>query len=280
MSWLELFQKPDLPHPVAVRDWFDCIAGRLLNASRLLVTGEPHRLAEIEFYYHGPGHWDPFTHREAIQQQCGRWYFHRTAGQYRSGSFKGLDLAFGDGSAYGGILIRSLETPEGTLINGPSLCVDDLLRQTATGTVKQLDQQIGDGLAWVEDNPLQLVEHDETEHPIYQTARVGLTFRKAGLNPVSEFYMMQPYRYLTEPARIKKGKPHLIVGLHQQGQTPEQIRTLTGSPTRSIQSALAQYAIGQAKEDFSDYAGKNFGTADLCQLAGTWQRHCADREEP
>jgi hypothetical protein len=38
---------------------------------------------------------DPFSHCDAMQQTCAQWYFHKTGGKYRSGTYKGLDVTFG-----------------------------------------------------------------------------------------------------------------------------------------------------------------------------------------
>jgi len=39
---------------------------------------------------------DPFTHKDPLQQTCGQWYFHKIGAQYKGGTYKGLDLTFGD----------------------------------------------------------------------------------------------------------------------------------------------------------------------------------------
>jgi len=156
-DWVGLFRKPKDETDVKAADgWFGRIAERLLNGSRLHVGGRPHRFAEVEFYYHGPHHLDPFTHRDPVQLECGRWYFHKTRGVYRGGSFKGIDLSFGDGVAHGGVLIRSLEKPDGSLIDGPSLLVDHLLDATGAGDVASLDRAINRRVAWEPGNPLYL----------------------------------------------------------------------------------------------------------------------------
>ncbi|MBD2184206.1 hypothetical protein [Aerosakkonema funiforme] len=94
-NWLSLLQKPEnLGDAEAIEHWFTRIASGLLNGCYLVVGNEPHRLVEIEFYYCGDVHPDPFTHRDRLQLEFGRWYFHRTRGMYRGGSFKGLDMTF------------------------------------------------------------------------------------------------------------------------------------------------------------------------------------------
>src|ERR1700730_3426370 len=97
MSWPSLFQRPEpfLGEETAAA-WFPRLADCLLNGSLLVIGNKTPRFTEVEVYYHSPGHADPFSHRDPVTQQCGRWYFHRSSGTYRSGSFKGLDLAFGD----------------------------------------------------------------------------------------------------------------------------------------------------------------------------------------
>jgi hypothetical protein len=150
IDWPALFRRPpDFADGPAADRWFATIAEALLNLASLRVNGVPHRLSEVEAYYHGPGHEDPFAHRDPVQLNLGRWYFHRTRGTYRGGSFKGLDVAFGGpvrdvGKAYGGILLRGLEAPDGTIIDGPSLLVDHLLRTTGFASVAELDAAIGE----------------------------------------------------------------------------------------------------------------------------------------
>src|SRR5215211_3101799 len=123
---------PDLRKPPRLSDrtagaWFAGIAATLLNRTRWVIAGQAHRITECEFYFRGPQHDDPFTHGDPIQVHAGRWYFHKTAGIYRGGSFKGVDVTFGDGVSRGGILIRGAQTADGRLIDGPSLLVDHLL---------------------------------------------------------------------------------------------------------------------------------------------------------
>lgn len=101
--------------------WCDAIASYLLTRTHLVVAGDIYYLVEIEFYYYNQQHPDPFTHKDPLQLTCGRWYFHRQGNKYRSGSFKGIDLTFGDGETFGGILIRSIAAPDNTIIDGPTL---------------------------------------------------------------------------------------------------------------------------------------------------------------
>jgi hypothetical protein len=275
-NWDTLLQRPAaLAESDDLVGWFTPIAARLLNGCRLLVAGEPHRFVEVEFYYHGPGHPDPFTHKEPLQRERGRWYFHRTRGVYRGGSFKGFDLTFGDGRAFGGVLIRGLDSPDGRLIDGPSKSVDHLLARTGTGDVASLDRAIAGRVAWDSDNPLALQDLTaEEERQTFRSARVGLSLRRARPSspaaPEMVRYIMRPYRYLSEPRRVSKGKPYLVLALYAQGASPDDLPRLTGCPAKSVQRYIADFEVGRQEADFTPFFGTDLGPRDLCRLHGTW----------
>ena len=69
-----------------------------------------YRVGEIEYYFNDyKVHKDTFTHGDKMQRETGKWYFHKFGSSYKSGTYMGLDLAFGKGEkAIGGILMRSL----------------------------------------------------------------------------------------------------------------------------------------------------------------------------
>lgn len=233
MTWEHLFRRqPDFDA------WFARIAGVLLNASRLVVAGEPHRLTEVELYYHGPDHEDPFAHRDLVQQTAGAWYFHRTGGSYRGGSFKGLDLAFGRRGVFSGVLLRGLEDAAGRFVDGPSLLVDHVLMKTGVASVRELDETIAGRLAWDASSPVHLDRHPEESRPIYRTARVGLTLKRAVPGDPRPTFLVKDYRFLTEPRRTKKGKGQIVRGLAAAGVPADRIRELTGSPLASIRRYL------------------------------------------
>ena len=264
-----LLQKPAHWNESIAEEWFSNIAGHLLNHSRLLAGGEMHRLVEVECYYHGPGHFDPFAHRDPIQLETGRWYFHRTGGTYRSGSFKGIDLSFGDGTAYNGFLIRGLEKPDGELVDGPSLVVDYLLGKTATKTVAELARRIDNQRAWEPENPVGLAPHTATETlPIYRSARVGLSLKRANRQPTMSEFLLRRYRFLTEPRRTAKGKVLLVLALHLEGKSADEIRTLTGCPKAAIERYIKELAAGSIDAEFDHYFGKELTSTGLCRLHG------------
>jgi hypothetical protein len=269
-DWPTLLAPPAQANDAALADWFQRIAHPILTATRLEVAGEPFRLTEVEFYYFNPAHPDPFSHRQPITLECGRWYFHRSGDSYRGGSFKGLDLTFGDGSSYSGMLIRSLASEADVLIDGPSLCVDHLLKKTKAADVAELDRRVAGRLAWEPGNPLRLVPveaSDETR--IFQSARVGLSLKRATDQPNMPRFVLRPYRFLSEPRRISKGKPHLVLALHTQGFDPTAIQEITGCPRITVTRYIAAYEAGRDIRTFQPYFGVDLTPEQLCRLHGT-----------
>ncbi|MCA9070861.1 MAG: hypothetical protein KDA84_18155 [Planctomycetaceae bacterium] len=243
-----------------------------MGSSRLMIGGEPHQIAELEFYLQSCHHPDPFTHCDPMQQEFGRWYFHRSGGTYRNGSFKGFDLTFGSPDAFGGIMIRSLTTPDGQLINGPSLCVDHLLRRTSTNHVAELDQAVGGRPVWDSASPIHLsVDEEPTPVKLFATARVGLSLKR-NVDEQAKQFVLKRYRFLSEPRRIAKGRVYLVLALNAQGVAEDEICQLTGSPKRSVGRWVEQFESGRAA-DFSEFIGANLDSLALCRLHGaveTW----------
>jgi 3-methyladenine DNA glycosylase Mpg len=278
-QWQALLLEPDdlgEAHPA----WFAAVARRLLCGSRLLAAGVPHRFTEVEFYYHGGVHPDPFTHRDPVQRGTGLWYFHRTHGVYRGGSFKGFDLTFGGPGAFGGVLVRGLEPEGGGLIDGPCLCVDHLLARTQHATVAQRDEAVAGRPAWDPASPLHLRWLDEMEdRPVVQTARVGLSLKKLRKAEVPPRYLLRPYRFLSEPRRITKGKLHLVLALHAAGKGPAEIREQTGCTKAALDRYTADYQAGLGESDFGPYFGIDLGPKELARLHGVSQAKFGRRSE-
>jgi hypothetical protein len=250
--------------------YFADLADQLINQCRLVVNGQAHRFAEIEFYYCAPEHTDLFAHRDPLQETRGRWYFHKTKGVYRGGSFKGFDLTFGAPAAHGGILIRSLEKPDGTLVDGPSLSVDHLLATTKCTAVAVLDKLIASRSVWDATNPMHLQETSPGSHkPILATARVGLTLKKVGKDPaIPSRFVVRRYRFLSEPRRLSKGKIHMVLALHQDDKSVEEIVKATGCPRKSVERYIADFKQGQEDASFDPFVGADLGPAELCKLHG------------
>jgi hypothetical protein len=266
---LDLLTAPDPGEPLS--KWFQRIAEVLLRQTVLDVAGAAHELCEIEFYLHGEDHPDPFTHGQALQRSSGRWYFHKSGESYRGGTYKGLDITFGPPDAFGGILIRSLLTPEGPLINGSSLCVEHLLARTGQDDVAALAAVIGERNVAAHDSPLRLRAVPERAQTIYYTSRVGLTLKRVAEHAAMPDYIVRRYRALTQPRRITKGRVQLIIALHQAGESADAIAALTGAPKRTVARCVAEHERGRALESIDFLHGRSLDTTDLCLLHGALQ---------
>jgi len=253
---------------------FRRIAELLINGTTLHVAGHRYRFTELEIYFHGFQHLDPFTHGNAIQKQLGAWYFHRSGTRYRSGTYKGLDIAFGNSDAFGGILIRGiadLAAPSavpGELIDGPCKVVDHILAVTASSSIETLVSRFD---TTIEHRTGRLPLHVELDvgpgraAPIYATPRIGLTLKKAN-SPVRRRFIARHYRFLSEPARIRKGKSHLITALHQQGYVPTAIAALTDTRLSVLEGYLEAFQAGPATslEDLR----RDLTASETCKLLG------------
>ena len=253
-----------------VSAWFQALADELLNRTAFVIAGKAHRLLEIEFYYQDTGHEDPFAHGDEMQKTHNRWYFHRKGGEYRGGSFKGLDITFGKQGTHGGILIRTIEALDGedSTVNGCSLCVDRMLELTDEDSVADLDTSIGASDVWDTDAPIYLEQRDDMEaRDIHATARVGLTLKRMYENPEMPAYLMRPLRFLTDPT-IPKGKLYTVAALIEQELDDDAIRELTNTPRASLKKGREATADGKTQESFEPWKGKKLKTADLYTLHG------------
>ncbi|OJT21418.1 hypothetical protein BO221_26720 [Archangium sp. Cb G35] len=254
---------------------FQRMAGLLLNTATCYAGGRPHRFTELEFYFTSPGHPDPFTHGDPMQCERGRWYFHRTGNQYRGGSYKGLDITIGEPGAPGGILIRGLEQlgEDHRLLDGPSLCVDHILALTGHASIASLVSTFSRGVDLEPSgtSPLYVLldAAPASVRRVYASARVGLTLKR-GTSEERVRFLSRPYRFLTEPVRIKKGRLHVAVALHAQGHPVEEVARLTGSTVSQVRRYIAQYEAGRGRAP-AEFA-RDLSTDETCQLLGACAR--------
>ena len=133
---------------------------------------------------------------------------------------------------------------------------------------------IGERPVWDPTNALHLEPAaDLPAKELYRSARVGLTLKKSRPStPEPPRYLLRTYRFLSEPRRIAKGKLLLVLALHAQGLSIEQIQAATGCPSGTVQRYLADFAAGTSEADLSSYFGKELGPKEMCRLHGTWYR--------
>ncbi|MBN1184308.1 MAG: hypothetical protein JXB49_18605 [Bacteroidales bacterium] len=153
---------------------FNTVAYLIMNHSILEIDKNSYRLTEIEFYFYNEDfHEDPYIHKHRLQLMTGQWYFHGS----------GLDITFGDGKNYGGILIRgikSLTGDENSFISGPLNVVQEIFSSF--------------GNIGIKDHLFRIIEtNDIPSEDIVKSTRVGLKEKEP--TGFKEKY----YRYLTCP---------------------------------------------------------------------------------
>jgi 3-methyladenine DNA glycosylase Mpg len=260
-------EAPEEAYPPA----FAALADLLLNQAVLHVQGVEHRFTELEFYFKGRQHVDKFTHGDAMQKRFGHWYFHRTGGEYRSGTYKGVDIAIGSEDAPAGILVRGIERLDTQqLVDGPCLVVDHALALADAPSIPALVARFDLSIDPSDDSPLYVTRREGSlGKQVYRSPRVGLSLKRSN-TPDRHRFIARDYRFLTEPARIKKGKPNLIVALHREGLHAARIAALTGTRTSVIDRYLQAYEQGRAQEPAS--FDRDLSTGELCALFGACEK--------
>lgn len=183
---------------------FLTISDILMNKSVLVVKNKMFRLCEIEFYYRNNEHNDEYVHGMPEQKKFEGFYFHKKGQSYKSGTFKGLDITFGNDDTYFGVLIRSmLEIDTDNFIEGPCKCVNRILELYGVDNVKNFminnnfTEQLG---IYDVDNGIYLKEEDTlVPESVYGGMRVGLSNKYPD-------YLMRNYRHAIFIKRIRKQK--------------------------------------------------------------------------
>lgn len=190
-------------------------------------------IVEVELYARGE---DPFVHGQVEQHDRDGWYLHRVGRGFRGGSFKGVDLVCGGDGWVGGVLLRTLDTPDGRVC-GPSLVVDWLIERTRTGSVAGLYAKIR-GRSARREGPLWVAGAGETR--VWRTPRVGLSTKTADPRGFRE----APYRFLSDPA-VAKGRRETARGLVASGLDLAEVAALM----KAREGSVARWTAGRSKSD-------------------------------
>jgi len=248
---------------------FDRIAGHLLNDCVFFVGGIPHRLTEVEFYCNGYNHPDHFAHGNPQQKTRGKWYFHMSGKSFRNGSFKGLDLTFGEDSCFGGILLRGLESLEGDYVDGPSLLVDRVLQLTDSKKIDDLVKKFDVSAENPQNNvshPLYLVAGEGIKidkRPIVKSARVGLTLKN--FEDGKQNFIGKNYRYMSNTKLTTKGKHYTIIGLYQIGTTD--IQTVAKATAANVKKCVELFDQGKSL-NYKTFIDETLQNDGVCKLLG------------
>ncbi|EEB92844.1 hypothetical protein MPER_08584 [Moniliophthora perniciosa FA553] len=236
---------------------------------------------------------------------------------YRGGTRKGLDLTFGGpvtttvnsphfsqpenttqnasdvSENHGGILLRSLRRiPDDTVISGPSLLVDEILRQCGSSRIVDVvdgcwkgdisafrNEAEGDRMFWKEIPTSELGEIQ-----IYRSPRIGLDLSHPGTSPESSHprveFLGKRYRYFVQPNLLTaNGRPQTFLGVLKHVAPPSEggsrclsrkrMTELTGITDQSVTNYLGYYLEGYDKGSLKGFvgpAGKGAGSSPATYL--------------
>lgn len=131
---------------------FEKCATKLIKNYGLKYGDVIYNFVELEFYfYDNEKHPDPYVHMNELQQKFKKFYYHGS----------GIDITFGNGTNYGGILIRGIKINNNEYINGPLNSINRIFQN------QKITQQNADDLKLV-----NLVEANNCS--VSSSTRVGL----------------------------------------------------------------------------------------------------------
>eukprot|EP00427_Karlodinium_veneficum_P021087 CAMPEP_0169109184 /NCGR_PEP_ID=MMETSP1015-20121227/25829_1 /TAXON_ID=342587 /ORGANISM="Karlodinium micrum, Strain CCMP2283" /LENGTH=331 /DNA_ID=CAMNT_0009170863 /DNA_START=43 /DNA_END=1038 /DNA_ORIENTATION=+ len=256
-------------------------AETLMNSWDLWIAGHRYRIAELESYVHSSSHVDPYTHGDEGQGSCGVWYFHRKGGSYKSGSFKGLDLACGnkDAGVHAGLLLRAvIDCSSDEIVEGPCLVVDRILKLSGHASIASFAAgRSAAELSAVTTENLELREADcPRADSVCTASRVGLvlredeqataTVRTHSSGRPSE-YCTRPYRFSVAPSRLSKFRSGFAAYAHLRGDA--ELVTKLQIPKQHCEKYLAAVDAGKKSKDVAKWVNRNVSTQpELCEMIG------------
>jgi hypothetical protein len=228
---------------------FTDLASQLINNFIISKEGIEYRINEVEFYYHGDKHQDPFVHKNAAQLRTGRWYFHGS----------GADITFGNGTAHGGILLRGIvKKDDPKFINGPFKVFDELF----------VDNESVNG----EDMTNVVIEqkHHPEKYEVICGPRSGLRLLASELyDEVRQEYLFKPYRFIALEGYPQFSEKYAI-GLYQvkilQNNLASVCKDLVIDPS-SFVSNCDQFDAGIERE-YEQIALMKQSVEKMCMLYG------------
>jgi hypothetical protein len=167
---------------------FDKIANKFLNNVCIKINQSYYRITDFEFYPYSDNFPDPQTHKNKLQLENSKFYLHSS----------GIDITFGDGVNYGGILLRGIvKLFDGAKKeSGFSKEQFDGPQIVATELFSNLNPLGGNGL-----NEIALIEIDnQNEETFFAPGKLCLKTKRIGLTPKIQdkehYYMNLSLRYI------------------------------------------------------------------------------------
>ena len=244
-------------------DKFHEFAKYLMTNLSMKIGTDIITIEEVEVYYNSFDHKDEYTHKSKDQLTNTKWYFHQYHnGTYKSGTYKGMDITFGNNKdIYGGVLIRSIEnTTTGEFITGPCNTVNYILKKL---NCKEVDDLV---------TKMDSLDIFNNKNPFYVEVKTGqiasvdiFTGPRVGLSWKYPSFLTKEYRYLKQPTKIPKNRASIIGSLHNKNNEPDTIVKLTGLTKSSVKKAIDEFTEGgkllekEVKELKHDKINKIFG---------------------
>ena len=248
-------------------DSFADVADTLLNHCTLKIKTSSYRITEIEFYLLSELHNDQYTYAHPEQYEFGHWHFHRCRGSetYQEGKIKGIDLTLGNKEYPLGVLIRGIENlDKGEYIDGPSLVLDEILRQHQVKKVADL----------VKEDHLELfieLTKDLAVLGVTSGPRVGLSVQKNWELRECISYMFADYRYHIFPCKTKIDRHQFVLSHYKDKLT---VTETEGFGVRPVEiNKYVNYFQAGAKKSPSELLESQEDSIEYwCELYGS---HCA-----
>src|SRR5262249_13385805 len=114
---------------------------------------------------------------------------------------------------------------------------------------------------------LELAEDGEW-HPIFRSARVGLSLKRSVKGEEAPNFLVRHYRFLTEPKKTAKGKVYMVLAAHARGMSAEEIANEVGCAAGTVRLYTASFEAGKKEADSAPYFGIDLGNDELGRLDG------------
>lgn len=195
----------------------------LLRDTYIVAGKELAKICEVELYYHSKSHPDPFVHKAKEQKRMLCWYFHRQNDKgFKNGTYKGLDITYGNENVFCGILIRSIMVGC-ELIEGPCKVVDWILTSMGYDSIQNLVNDFPEK-DWFPINgkkahPMLRIQtcHHIRDPDIYAVPRFGLTLKKLDNIEIRFEYICKPYRFISTLGLSDTKKGKALIDLNVNG---------------------------------------------------------------
>ena len=212
-DWLKINPADDIPAN------FNRIADQLFNQWLIQVNNNYYRLLEIEFYYDNKAnHQDPYIYGRPPQNTLGDWFFHAV----------GIDITFGEGSTFGGILIRSIEKLDADSAPAQGECTFGPWN-TQQEILKGFNTNIHNGSVNFNLVSVSETNFSVTKEKTFQSQRIGIKQKDTD----TDGYHLKPFRYLIRPELKHREKTKIALVLYEQSakdkEALDEIQKILGS---------------------------------------------------